>query len=432
MQSSSRGSGRFVGQALRFPDFRLLAGGQLVSNIGTQMQVVAVAWQIYLLTNSKLALGLIGVARGLPLIVSSLGSGVLADAFDRRKTLIATQLILASTSAFLAALTLAGLISAPAIYLTIGFAAIAQGLDQPSRSALIPSLVSRPALPSALALNVAIREFATVTGPAIGGLVIALAGVTPVYVLDAVSYGFVLAAVLLMRTRVGHVATRQVNLAALTEGWRFILRNRIILSVQGLDFLANFFAASAVLFPVFARTIYHVGPQGLGLLYAAGSAGAVAGALIFGAFSRARRQGAVVLASVAVYGLAIAAFGFAPWFYVGLGFLALSGAADAVSASLRGTISQLATPDRLRGRVTAVNTMFVAGGPQLGNVEAGLLAAAIGTREAVAAGGIATVLITGLVALVSPTVRKYGYAPGGNSPAGTVAVEAEPEAPDMV
>ncbi len=395
------------GQALGFRDYRLLSGGQLLSNIGTQMQIVAVAWQIYLLTGSKLALGLIGIARGVPLILSTVGSGVVADAFDRRVTLLFTQTGLALTSGVLAVLSLTGLISPVLIYIVIAVAAVAQGLDQPSRSALIPNLVSREALPTALALNVAIREFATITGPGLGGIVIAALGVAPVYVVDALSYGFVLGAVILMNARVGHAATRQVNLDALREGWSFIFHNRIILSVQGLDFLANFFAASAVLFPVFAQSIYHVGPRGLGLLYAAGSAGAVVGALLFGTFGRVRRQGAVVLISVVVYGLAIAGFGFATWFWLGLAFLGLSGAADAVSASLRGTISQLATPDRLRGRVTAVNTMFVAGGPQLGNVEAGVLANAIGTREAVAAGGLATAAITCLLAVIVPTIRRY-------------------------
>lgn len=393
----------------KYRDFVLLSGGQLVSSIGTQMQVVAVAWQIYLLTNSKLALGLIGLARGVPLISASLFSGVLADAFDRRRTLLFTQSSMAILSALLAGLTISGRIMPWSIYLIIAGASAAQALDQPARSALVPSLVPRQALPRALALIVAMREFATIAGPAIGGVVIAVFGITPNYVVDAISYGAVMAAVVLMRTRVGHVATGVVNLGAVKEGWAFILHNRIILSIQGLDFLANFFAASTVLFPVFAHTIFKTGPEGLGLLYGAGSFGAVFGALLFGFFGRATRQGMVILISIFVYGCAIAAFGFSPWFGLGLVFLVVSGAADSISASLRGTISQLATPDRLRGRVTAVNTMFVAGGPQLGNVEAGVVATAIGTREAVALGGIVTVAVVAVMALASRTVRDYSW-----------------------
>lgn len=394
---------------LRYRDFTLLYTGQLLSSIGTQMQVVAVVWQIYLLTNSKLALGLIGLARGLPLIGASFFSGVLADAFDRRRTLLVTQSSLAALSGLLAVLTATGRINPGWIYVIVGMASAAQALDQPARSALVPSLVPTEYLPRAMGLIVAIREFATVAGPALGGLVIAAAGVTPNYVIDAVSYGAVLAAVLLMHIRVGHVATGQVSLAAIREGWSFIIHNRIIFSVQGLDFLANFFGASTVLFPIFAHAIFHTGPQGLGLLYAAASLGAVIGALLFSFFGRTRRQGLVILISVFIYGAMIAAFGFSPWFLLGLVFLALSGAADSISASLRGTISQIATPDNLRGRVTAVNTMFVAGGPQLGNVEAGVVATALGTREAVALGGFITMAVVVVVGLLSRTIRDYSW-----------------------
>lgn len=393
-----------------------MTGGQLLSSIGTQMQVVAVIWQIYLLTDSKLALGLIGLARGLPLIGASLFSGVLADAFDRRRTLLFTQSTLAAISAALAVLTWTRQISAPSIYLLIGVAAAAQAVDQPARTALVPSLVPRQSLPRALALIVAMREFATIAGPAIGGVVIATVGVEPNYIVDALSYGFVLAAVVLIRTHVGPIRTGPVSLGAVKQGWEFMVHNRIILSVQGLDFLANFFAASTVLYPFFATSIFHTGPAGLGLLYGAGSAGAVVGALLLGFFGRTRRQGIVILVSIAIYGLAIVAFGFTPWFVLGLGLLAVSGAADSISASLRGTISQLATPDNLRGRVTAVNTMFVAGGPQLGNVEAGAVASAIGVREAVALGGLVTVAVVGVMALFSRTVRHYSWGdPQGKS-----------------
>lgn len=392
---------------MRYRDFTLLSAGQLLSGIGTQMQVVAVAWQIYLLTHSNIALGLIGLARGLPLIAASFFAGVIADSFDRRRTLFVTQLVLASLSTVLAFLTATGRITPWMIYVLIGLASAAQAVDQPARSALVPSLVPSEALARAVSIIVATREFATIVGPALGGLVIAAAGVEPNYVVDALSYGFVLAAVVLMRTRDIRRRDRLMNLAAVKEGWSFMLGNRIILAVQGLDFLANFFAASTVLFPVFAASIFRTGPEGLGLLYGAGSAGAVVGAVLFALFGRVRRQGIVILVSIAVYGCAITAFGFTPWFLVGLALLAVSGAADSVSASLRQTISQLATPDRLRGRVTAVNTMFVAGGPQLGNVEAGAVASAFGPRWSVALGGMVTVAVVGIMALLSRTVRTY-------------------------
>jgi len=396
---------------LAYRDFNLLTGGQLLSSIGTQMQVVAVAWQIYLITDSKLALGLIGLARGLPLIIASLFSGILADAFDRRQTLLITQTTLALLSTLMAVLTALHHVGAPAIYLIIGGAAAAQAVDQPARSSLVPSLVSREALPRALSLLVAAREFSVIAGPALGGLLIAVAGGVEVnYIIDAASYGFVLAAVVLMRTRALDVVRPAVSFASIREGWAFIIHNRIILAVQGLDFLANFFAASTVLFPIFAKTIYKTGPEGLGLLYGAGSIGAVAGALLFAFFGRAKRQGVVILVSIFIYGAAIAAFGFTPWLLLGLGFLVISGAADSVSATLRGTISQLVTPDSLRGRVTAVNTMFVAGGPQLGNVEAGALATALGTQESVALGGVVTCFVVVVMAIFSRRIRDFSLA----------------------
>jgi MFS family permease len=401
---------------LKFRDFNLLTGGQLLSSIGTQMQTVAVAWQIYLVTDSKLALGLIGLARGVPLIAASLVSGVVADAFDRRRTLLVTQSTLAALSTILAVLTAMRLVTPAAIYILIGLASAAQAVDQPARSSLVPSLVSAEALPRALSLLVASREFAVIAGPAIGGLLIFVTGgVEGNYIVDAASYGFVLTAVMLMRTRALDRARSSVSFAAVREGWAFIFQNRIILAVQGLDFLANFFAASTVLFPVFAKTIFRTGSEGLGFLYAAGSAGAVAGALLFAFFGRARRQGIVILISIFVYGVAITAFGFTPWFLVGLILLVISGAADSVSATLRGTISQLLTPDHLRGRVTAVNTMFVAGGPYLGNVEAGVTAELLGTQESVALGGIVTCGVVVAMAIFSRRIRDFRLETGGRA-----------------
>ena len=392
---------------LHYRDFNLLSSGQLLSSVGTQMQIVAVAWQIYLLTNSKVALGLIGPARGLPLVAGSVYAGVIADSFDRRRVLLVTQSTMAILSAMLAVLTATGDITPWAIYVLIALSSAAQAADQPARSALIPSLVPRPVLPRAISIIVALREFATIAGPALGGILIAATGVGPVYVVDALSCGFVLAAVLLMHTRAGKISDTRVNFRAVAEGWRFMVHKRIILLVQGLDFLANFFGASTVLFPVFARTIFQVGPQGLGLLYGAGACGAVIGALLFGYFGRVQRQGVFILASIVVYGAAITLFGLSPWFLLGLGFLVVSGAADSVSASLRETISQLETPDELRGRMTAINTMFVGGGPQMGDLEAGVVASMIGTRDAVALGGVMTVAVAIITALFSPTIRQY-------------------------
>lgn len=395
--------------ALRYRDFRLLWFGQLISIAGSQMTVVAMTWQLYELTGSKLALGLIGLFRLIPLLIFSLGSGVLADAVDRRKLMLISQSAMLVLSATLALTTFLNLATPWLIYLIVGLAGIASTFDLPARQALIPSLVPREHLTNALSLNITVMQAATIVGPTLGGILIAVRqGADLVYAIDALSFGAVIVSLLLMRTR--HVASaekRQVSVGAALEGLRFVRNTPILFWTMVLDFVATFFAGAMTLLPVFAKDILAVGPNGLGLLYAAPSIGAVSMGLIMTWIGSVRRQGPVILWAVAIYGLCTVVFGFSTSFWLSYLMLAGIGASDTVSMVIRNTLRQTLTPDELRGRMVSVNQIFFAGGPQLGEVEAGTVAQLLGAGVSVWSGGLACMIAVGLVALGVPQLRRY-------------------------
>ena len=404
--------------ALRYRDFRLLWLGQIVSQAGTQMTIVAVSWQLYELTGSELALGLIGLCRIVPLLLFSLGSGVLADAFDRRKLMLLSQSTLLVLAATLALTTNLQLISPALIYGILVLSSTASTFDLPARQALIPNLVPRAHLSNALSLNIIAWQTATIIGPSIGGLLIAWRGNTDVvYAVDALSFGAVLLALLMMRTR--HIAAerRSVSVAAALEGLHFVRRTPILWSTMALDFAATFFAGAMTLLPVFAKDILQVGPSGLGMLYAAPAVGSVVTGLIMAWIGSVRRQGAIILYAVALYGLCTAIFGISTSFVLSCLMLAGLGAADTVSMVIRNTLRQTLTPDELRGRMVSVNQIFFAGGPQLGEIEAGLVAELLGPSVSVWTGGLGCIAAVALVALRVPQLRRY-----------TDSLETEPRA----
>jgi MFS family permease len=393
--------------ALRYRDFRLLWMGEFVSTMGTQMQTVALGWQLYLLTGDPLQLGALGLMRAIPTVAFAMVGGTLADARDRRSLLIVTQAVLALFSVVLAVATMAGQASVALIYILTILTATASCFDDPARQALIPNLVPRERLAHALTLNILAHNIAAVVGPAVGGIAIATVGLSATYWLDAGSFAAVIGALLVMRTRPEVPVIAQGGVQAVIEGIRFVRRNPVILSLMTLDFLATLFGASLVLMPIFAEEILGVGERGLGLLYSAPAAGAVTGGLILSVLPVSRHPGRLVILAVAFYGVALAVFGASDSFVVALLALAASGAADTVSMTFRHTIRQLATPDELRGRMAAVHSIFAGGGPELGNFEAGVAARLLGTQTAVVAGGIACVVLAGATALVSPHIRDY-------------------------
>lgn len=399
-------------EALRHRDFRLLWGAEAVSTLGTQVQRVAVAWQVFELTGDPLQLGLLGLCRFVPILLFGIAGGVVADRRDRRRTLIASQAVLLVLSAALAGLTLAGAANLLAIYGITVLSATASAVAGPTRQALVPLLVPRSEMVGAMTMNILAMQTAAVAGPALGGLLIAQVGVAAAYGLDALSFVAVIVATLALRARPAVPAAGVGGMAAAVEGLRFLRGSPILLGVMGLDFVATFFGASTTLMPIFAEEILRVGPSGFGLLLAAPAAGAVLGSVAMGAGRMPSRPGAGVLAAVAVYGACVFGFGLSRSFAASLALLAGSGAADAVSMALRHAVRNLATPDALRGRIAAAHSTFAMGGPQLGEFEAGVAAALIGAGPAVALGGVGTMLAAAVTAWRVPGIAAYRVGSG--------------------
>lgn len=394
--------------ALKFPDFRLLWIGFLISRIGSEMQVVAINWHMYSLTGSALSLGFIGLARFFPVFIFSLFGGLAADVIDRRKLMIAAQLIMTASSVILSITTFNHTITPTLIYLLIALSSIASAFDTPARQSIVPHLVPRKYFMNAVSLNTILWQSAILIGPSIGGFMIAILGEGYVYSLNSISFLAVILALLLIKPlRQTKVTAPTLTLASIKEGFSFVKRRPIIWSTMLLDFFATFFSSATVLLPIFAKDILAVGPTGLGFLYAAPSLGAVIAGLITSSFGHFKKQGKILLIAVFLYGLATALFGFTRNLYLALLFLALTGVGDIVSTVIRNTIRQLATPDYLRGRMVAVNMIFFQGGPQLGEAEAGLLAAAWGAPISVVIGGVGTMLATLIIAFLVPKLRHY-------------------------
>lgn len=393
--------------AFRSRDFTLLWLGNMASLTGTEMSRFAVAWQVYALTGDPLALGAIGLARLVPLVLLALGSGVLADALDRRKLMLGAQAAMMLCSLVLAVATTLGEVSIWLIYGVTALAAAANTIGLPARQALVPTLVPREHLAGALSLNITAWQLATVVGPSIGGIIVAAYGVGAAYWFDVVSFVAIIGCLMAIRSRPVEGEKRDISVGAALEGLRFVMGNTLIRSTMLLDFLATFFSAATTLLPLFAAEVLQVGPQGAGLLAAAPSAGAVLASIITSVFGAGKRQGPLLLWAVALYGLSTVVFGLSTSFWLSLLMLAVNGASDTVSMVVRGTIRNLETPDAMRGRMVSVNMLFFAGGPQLGEVEAGIAARLLGGPLSVAAGGLACMIMTGSVAATTPELRRY-------------------------
>lgn len=379
--------------SLAHRDFTLLWVGQFISTLGTQIQTVALGWLVYTLTGSAALLGGIGLARAIPTILLSLFGGTLADQMDRRKLLLISQTTLAMFSAVLAIIIQLGKIDVTALY---GFAivtAAASAVDTPTRQAFIPVLVPREKLANALTLNVVSYDVAAVVGPAAGGLVIGGLGTEMAYWIDVASFFAVVAALIMMKTRIGPAELPRRGFAALVDSLVFVRERPILWQLMVIDFFAVLLASRTGLLPVFAESVLKVGSQGLGLLYAAVSFGAVVGAILFTLVPQPRKPGQVVALAVVAYGAVLAGFGLSRNFYLALFFLAASGALDSVSTALRQIVRQLATPDSLRGRVGALSSVFSAGGPRLGEFQSGVLGSLVGAGNAMVLGGVACMVM---------------------------------------
>jgi MFS family permease len=393
---------------LKNRDYVLLQIGIFISRTGSFMQDVAVNWQIYQLTKSPLSLGIVGLAKFLPVLLLSMISGIAADVFNRKKIIFLVQFFSIINSLALALLTITGRITPMLIYILVGLEAGFASFETPARQAMLPNLVKREDFPMAVNINNLLYSSTNFIGPAISGFIIAYSGVTSIYFINSVSFLAVIIVLVLMsplkRTFDDKI---ELSLKSITEGIRFVINTPLIFSSMMIDFVATFFASASTLMPIFAVDILKVGPKGLGLLYAAPSIGAVAAGFVFPLINRIKNKGKILIASVCFYGLNTVLFSLSRNFYLSLFFIALSGSGDLISAVVRNVIRQLNTPDHLRGRMTAVNMVFYIGGPQLGETEAGIAAHFMGTPLSVAFGGIATIIATIYISLKTPKLLNY-------------------------
>jgi MFS family permease len=390
-------------------DYRRLWTGDLVASCGSQFAAVALPYQVYRITGSPLQVGLIGLAGLVPLLVGSLASGVIADAFDRKRLLIASQTTSAVGCLALALLTASGSPPLVLLYLLAALLALSSSIESPVRNAVVPVLVGLERMPTASALNQIVDQTSQIAGPALAGVLLAAFGITTTYAVAAA--GFAIAVLVAFGLPVLRPAGDGVEpgWAALVEGLRFARDQPALLGTFLVDLNAMVFGMPRALFPALAAGTFHVGPQGLGLLYAAPAVGALLAALSSGWVLHVRRQGAAVMVAVVVWGASIAAFGLVPggMFWLALALLALAGAADVISAVFRNTIMQQVAPDQMRGRMAALHIAVVTSGPRLGDAESGVVASVSSVRFSVVSGGLICIAGAGLMQLLLPALSRY-------------------------
>jgi MFS family permease len=390
--------------SFRLRDYRFLLAGSFLSNFGLQMLSVAVSWDLYTQTHSALILGNVGFVQVAPFLLFSLFAGHIADRYDRRAVMLAAQALYLGASALL----ILGHRSVPLIYTALLFTALARTFQGPARGAMLPQIVPPEILGNAITWSSSAQEIANVGGPALAGLLLATTGSRIVYLLQA---GFAVLTLLCfasIRSRRAVDAPGPArNLKSLLEGIRFVMANKLILTAVSLDLFGVLFGGAVALLPIFAVDILHAGPGALGWLRAAPSAGAVLMAVAMAHLPRIRHAGFALLFTVAGFGAATIAFGVSRNLWLSLGMLALTGAFDNVSVVLRHSLVQTKTPDFVRGRVLAVNNIFISCSNQLGAVESGWTAAWFGAVPSVWLGGAATLLVVAVCAAISPELRRW-------------------------
>lgn len=404
---------------LRTREYRLLWSGQAVSFVGSQMTYIAIKFQVYQLTRSSLAVGLIALCELVPLLGMSFVGGALADAVDRRKLFLRTEVALTFVTVFL---LLNALLDEPMVwplYVLVAFAAGLDGLGRPSLWSLLPRLVTKEELPAATALHSLYINLGAVAGPALGGLLIATIGLRGTYAVDVVSFGVSLLTLRLMKATPPPDDAERPSLKSVAEGFRYARSRQVLMGTYLVDFNAMVFGMPSALFPELAATRFT--SSGLetatvfGLLEGAPAAGALVGTLTSGWVRRVRRHGLAITWSVVVWGVAITAFGFAGSLWVALPLLAIAGAGDFVSATFRSTIWNQTIPDHLRGRLAGIELANVASGPLLGDLEAGVVSRLAGPRFSIVSGGLACLAGAGVLALLLPEFVRYRSEYGGET-----------------
>ena len=383
-------------------DFRLLFAGLLVSSLGNQLTTVAIPFQVYALTRSSLQVGLVSLAQLVPLIVGSLIGGTVGDVVDRRSLIAVTAAASCLAAAGLVLNSLAAHPSLLVIYLVSALAAGLTGFASPARNAAIPMLVSPRHLVAAYSFNQIVFQLAVIVGPLIAGLLIASAGIAWTYGIDAASFVVMALAALAMRPLPPEGGGQRAGIRSILDGFSFLRGRQVLQGVYLIDLNAMIFGMPRALFPAMAATVFHVGPTGLGMLYAAPAIGGLLGASTTGWVESIVRRGRAVVVAVARWGVAITIFGFTSTLGVALGALAIAGWADVISAVLRNTILQSSIPDDMRSRLSSFQMAVVQGGPRLGDTEAGAVAALTSTEFSVISGGLACIVGAGVVARLLP------------------------------
>src|SRR6187200_1477411 len=390
-------------------DFRLVWTGVFISELGYQFTRVALYVQVWFLTESTTMVGLLGAAGFVGQVTGALTGASFIDAYDRRRILMWSQVLLAILAGVLLATTIAGRPPIGVLFAVNGAMWFVGAIESPARSAMTARLVGIELVPSALTLYQVLWQTVQIVGPALAGVLIAATSPSWAYGVDLVTYAALFVAALAMHPMPPeHDAPAAGGLAAIREGFGHVRRHRLLQSTFAIDLVAMIFGMPAALFPALAVTQFHRGVAVVGLLFAAPAVGALLQALAGGWTRRVRRQGEVVVWAVVGWGAAIAAFGLAGshlgW---ALLFLALAGAADVVSAIFRSTILQVTVPDRLRGRLASIFMLVVTGGPKLGDIESGLVAGAFGATVSVITGGLLTIVGAFVVARVYPELPAY-------------------------
>ena len=390
-----------------YPSYRRLWTGITISQLGSQMTLVAVPVQVYDLTKSSLAVGMLGLVGLVPLIVFGLYGGALADALDRRKLALLTSTGLLVTSVVLVLQAVLDLDQLWLIYAVVAVQSALFAIDNPTRNAIIPRLVERDRLPAANALAQLTFNLALTVGPLVAGLVIALAGLETAYAIDAASFLAALYVLSRLPPLPPEGNPRRAGFRSVVEGLRFVSTRTVLLVSFLADIAAMVLVMPKALYPELAEKVFGGGPDVVGLLFAALGVGGVLAAGLGGWMSRVHRHGVAVLVAVAAWALAIIGFGLSPVLWLGLVFLALAGASDLVSAVFRTSILQAAAPDEMRGRLFGLNIVVVTGGPRLADVRAGTVAVLFSPIVAVVSGGIACLIALVLLAMRFPEFVRY-------------------------
>ncbi len=404
-------------EAFAFRDFRRYQLARVAVILGAEAQSVAVAWQVYSITHRAIDLGYTGLALFLPGLIFLLPAGHVADRFDRRRVILACYVLQVFCSGALVVLARNNTQNILAIYAVLFFVGTGRAFSSPASSALIPHLVPEVHFVNAVTWGGAIFQLANITGPALGGLLFTLPlagfladsrleGAGIVYVFTLGTLVWFLALVVSLRVRPGRMEHRDLSLKVVLAGFQYVRRARILLGSFSLDLFVVLLGGAVALMPIFAHEILHQGPRGLGMLRAAPAVGAVTMSLIMARFPLHRRAGRRLFICVSIFGAATVIFGLSHTLWLSLASLAIAGAADTISVIIRGSLLQLATPPEMRGRVSAVNSLFIGASNELGEFESGLTAQWWGAVRATVIGGLGSLIVAAVWAGVFPQLRK--------------------------